>query len=250
MERAMKLHGSRWIAGGTTLLLAATLAACGADSKGDGETVLTGLVVVPETGCAGCDSSSRLVTVLALVEDGAPQTIKCVRTSERGVYDSADPDLCPEQSTTTFQAAADGNQTVIVIGEVGTASGPQSQAQIGGVLSAPIGLTKSKDFNGTTQIACVASVYLTAGNSDASAGCVVQPSCPSPTVGGVPCFQTVPPESIGDDVIENLEEASAFVSDQISYPSGVPGAVCAVLECTQAGAQAGTAECVQRETPR
>jgi len=245
----MKLHGSRWIAGGTALLLTAALAACGSSSGGGGETVLTGLVVVPDTGCAGCNSSSRLVTVLALVEDGAPQTIKCVSTSERGVYDSADPNLCPEQTQTSFQAAADGNQTVIVVGDVGTSSGPQSGAQIGGVLSAPIGLTKSKDFTGTTQIACVASVYLTAGNPDPSAGCVVQASCPGPTVGGVPCFPIAAPESIGDDQIENLESASAFVSDQITYPSGVPGAVCAVLECTQAGAVAATAECVQRELP-
>lgn len=245
----MKLHGSRWIAGGTALLLSAALAACGADSGGGGETVLTGIVVVPDTGCAGCNSSSRLVTVQALVEDGAPQTIKCVRTSERGVYDTSDPNICPEQTTTTFQAAADGNQAVIVVGDVGTSSGPQQGAQIGGVVSAPIGLTKSKDFTGTTQIACVASVYLTAGNPDPRPGCVVLPSCPSATVSGVPCFPIAAPETLTDDEIENLEAASAFVSDELSYPEDVPGAVCAVIECTQAGTQPGTAECVQRETP-
>lgn len=220
---------------------AASLAACGADSRSDGATVLTGLLVVPESGCAGCSNVSSFVRVQALVEDGAPQTIKCVRASVRGVYNTADPNICPDESTTTFQAAADGNQAVIVVADVETRTG----AQIGGVVSAPIGVTKSKDFNGTTQIACVASVFLTAGSENASAGCVVQPSCPGPTAQGVPCFPTVPPEALDDDAIENLESASAAVSGSILYPTGVPAAVCAVIECTQGGAQPAPPGCVQ-----
>jgi hypothetical protein len=218
--------------------LAAAMGACGADSGGGGETVLTGLVVIPASGCEGCRNGDSFVQVQALRENGAPETIKCVRTSPRGVYDTQDVNVCPEISTTTFEAAADGDQTVIVVADVEPASG----AEIGGVLAAPIGTTKSKDFNGTTQIACVASVYLTAGNTDPSAGCVVLPTCSGTNV---PCFQTVDPNLIRDDQIENLESASAFVSDEISYPQGVPGAVCAVIECTAAGTQPATAECVR-----
>lgn len=225
---------------------AAAIAACGSSSGGGGETVLTGIVVVPDTGCPGCSSDGSFVRVQALREDGDPETIKCVRTSARGVYDTADVNVCPELSTTTFEAAADGDQTVIVVADVGreTSGGIP---QIGGVLAAPIGTTKSKDFNGTTQIACVASVYLTAGNPDPSPGCVVLPSCSGPTVNGVPCFTTVDPNAIRDDQIENLESASAFVSDEISYPGGVDAAVCAVIVCTQAGAQPTTSDCVHGE---
>ena len=241
----MELRTRRRFAAALAALVAiasatALLASCGADSRSDGATVLTGLVVVPENGCEGCDSSSQFVRVQALAEDRPPETITCIRTSPRGVYDTADENLCPEESTATFEAAADGHQAVIVVADVEPGSG----AQIGGVVSAPVGATKSKDFNGTTQIACVASVYLTAGNEDRRAGCVVRASCPGPTVDGLPCFTTVAPEVLDDDAIENLEEASEEVSDSIAYPSGVPPAVCAVIECTASGSQAAAPGCV------
>jgi hypothetical protein len=242
MERTMEFHERRW-AQFVLAVAAMAVAACGSSSGGGGETVLTGILVVPETGCAGCSNDGSFVRVQALRENGDPETIKCVRASPRGVYDTADVNVCPELSTTSFEAAADGQQTVIVVADVGSER-EGGVPQIGGVLAAPIGTTKSKDFNGTTQIACVASVFLTLGNSDRSSGCVVQPTCPGSTVDGVPCFTTVDPNSIRDDQIENLESASAFVSDEITYPAGVPAAVCAVIVCTQAGAQPTTSDCV------
>jgi hypothetical protein len=225
--------------------LTAAIAACGSDSRSNGETVITGIIVVPEQGCPGCRGEDQLVRVQALVEGGDPATIKCVLTSPRGVYDTSQNVVpCPEPTSAQFEPAGDGDQTVIVVANVG-ATGEDDGPQIGGVLATPIGVTKSKDFNGTTQIACVASVFLTQGNRNPAPGCVVLPSCPGPTSDGVDCFEIVDPNSIRDDQIENLESASAFVSDQISYPGGVEPAVCAVLACTESGARATTAECVQ-----
>jgi hypothetical protein len=231
--------------------LLAVTAACGSDSHTSGETVLTGIVIVPEARlCPDCSSEGSLLRVQALVEGESPATIKCIRASPRGVYDTSENVVpCPEGTPASFEPASDGDQTVIVVADVGAPVDGQIP-QIGGVLAAPIGATKSKDFNGTTQIACVASVFLTAGNPDPAPGCVVLPSCPGPTANGVDCFEIVDPNSIRNDQIENLESASAFVSDEISYPGGVGPAVCAVLVCTQAGTQATTADCVTGQLDR
>jgi hypothetical protein len=242
MERAMKCRRALGVA--VVAALSAALAACGADSHTSGETVLTGIVVVPDTGCPGCSSDGSLVRVQALQKNGEPATIKCVRTSLRGVYDSADVDVCPQESTTTFQAAQDGQQTVIVVADVGAAIAELGPPQIGGVLAAPIGATKSKDFTGTTQIACVASVYLTMGNTDASQGCVVLPSCSGPTVGGVPCFQTLDPNAIRNDQIQNLVgERVRLGRDHLPRRRRAGGVRPSSTAPT--GAQPTTADCVE-----
>jgi hypothetical protein len=223
------------------LLLAAAVAACSGDGFQQTDTVYTGIVFVPPPSqCTGCSSDGATAQLLELGQNQAPRVVKCVRTNERGIYDTSDPNICPEQSDGQLPSG-DGPTTVIVVATVNARGG-----QIGGLISSPLQQASSADFNGTTHIACKAGVFLTAGTSGEGGdlGCSVRASCPP---GAANCFTTLAPNEIDDARINVLEDASQVLEDQVDYtlPEGVDRASCAVIVCTQAGTVAGTTACLE-----
>ncbi|MEW6273169.1 MAG: hypothetical protein AB1689_28150 [Thermodesulfobacteriota bacterium] len=224
------------------VVLAAAVGACSGDDFEPGETVYTGIIVVPpEQQCAGCRGSNVQAQLLELGQDQAPRIVKCVTTNERGIYDTSGPNTCPEMSDGTLPPG-DGQQTVIVVAIVNERGG-----QIGGLVSSRLGSVTSTDFNGTTHVACKAGVFLTAGTASfGDPGCVVQASCPSGLAG---CFPTLAPNDIDDARINTLEEAGEMVEAQVDFTEvdGVDRASCAVIVCTQAGAVPATQECLQQQ---
>ena len=223
-----------------TALLLVTAAACSGDGTSNTDTVYTGIVFVPPPSqCTGCSGSGATAQLLELGQNQAPRVVKCVRTNERGIYDTSDPNTCPEQSNGELPAG-DSDATVIVVATVNARGG-----QIGGLISARLQQATSADFNGTTHIACKAGVFLTAGTSgEGGLGCSVQASCPA---GAVNCFTTLPPDEIDDARINVLEEASQVLEAQVDYtlPDGVDKASCAVITCTQAGTVSASTACLE-----
>lgn len=223
-----------------TGLLLATAAACSGDGTQNTDTVYTGIVFVPPPSqCAGCSGAGATAQLLELGQNQAPRVVKCVRTNERGIYDTSDPNTCPEQSNGELPSG-DGNATVIVVATVNSQGG-----QIGGLISSRLQQAASADFNGTTHIACKAGVFLTAGTSgEGDLGCSVRATCPA---GAVNCFTTLTPDEIDDARINVLEEASQVLEGQVDYtlPEGVDEASCAVIVCTQAGTVSATSACLE-----
>jgi hypothetical protein len=224
------------------LLLAAGLAACSGDGTDPVDTVYTGIVFVPPPQqCVGCTGVGVEAQLLELTQNQAPRIVKCVRTNDRGIYDTSDPNICPEKSDGSLPAG-DGTQTVIVVATVN-----ERGAQIGGLISSPLQSVTSTDFNGTTHIACKGGVFLTTGTAPfGDPGCRVQASCPA---GLANCFTTVPANTLSQERIDNLEAASQVLERQVDFsePDGVDRASCAVIVCTQAGAVAGTSACLEAQ---
>lgn len=224
----------------STGLLLAAVAACSGDGVQNTDTVYTGIVFVPPPSqCTGCSAEGATAQLLELGQNQAPRVVKCVRTNERGIYDTSDPNTCPEQSNGELPSG-DANATVIVVATVNARGG-----QIGGLISSPLQQAASADFNGTTHIACKAGVFLTAGTGgEGGLGCTVQASCPP---GAVNCFTTLQPTEIDDARINVLEEASQVLEGQVDYtlPDGVDRASCAVIACTQAGTVAASTSCLE-----
>lgn len=224
----------------TALLLAAGFAACSGDGTSNTDTVYTGIVFVPPPSqCTGCSGSGATAQLLELGQNQEPRIVKCVRTNERGIYDTSDPNTCPEQSNGELPSG-DGNATVIVVATVNSRGG-----QIGGLISSRLQQAASADFNGTTHIACKAGVFLTAGTAgESNLGCTVQASCPP---GATNCFTTLPPNEIDDARINVLEGASQVLEGQVDYtlPDGVDKASCAVITCTQAGTVEASTSCLE-----
>ncbi len=131
-------------------------------------------------------------------------------TSENGAYDTGD-------LTEQLRLVDPGSDTksYVVVGVVSTNS------RIGGVISQRLGTEESKDFNGTTQIACVAAVVLT----NTSTECVV------------PEGQLTPPSLLDDRRIDNLEQAASVVSGQVNFETSpdVACAACSTIQCTNQG---------------
>jgi len=224
------------------MVLAAGLAACSGESFEPGETVYTGIIVVPpEQRCDGCTGVDVQAQLLELTQNQPPRIVKCVNTNERAIYDTSGPNTCPDISNGTLPPG-DGQQTVIVVAVVN-----ERGAQIGGLVSTRLGSVTSTDFNGTTHIACKAGVFLTTGTAPFNdPGCIVQASCPS---GLANCFPTVQANDLDDAHINTLEEAGEMLEAQVDFtePDGVDRASCAVIVCTQAGAVAATEACLQAQ---
>ena len=221
-------------------LLGGAVAACSGDGFQQTDTVYTGIVFVPPPSqCEGCSGAGATAQLLELGQNQEPRVVKCVRTNERGIYDTSDPNTCPEQSNGQLPSG-DGDATVIVVATVNARGG-----QIGGLISSRLEQAASADFNGTTHIACKAGVFLTAGTGTArDLGCTVQASSPP---GAANCFTALPPNDIDDAHINNLEAASQVLEPRVDFtlPDGVDKASCAVIVCTQAGAVAATTDCLE-----
>jgi hypothetical protein len=224
----------RWLLSGA---LIAGAAACSGDGFQASGTVVTGLIVLPSAqNCDDCQTQQVEVQVLGLVENGDSELLKTVTTNGSGVYNTGDisAELAEFQASQGIQA---DQQSFIIVAEVN-----DSGAEIGGIISARLGATGDKTFNPTTHIACQGAVYLTAGTTNAEAGCVVLPTCEP---GQPNCLQTVDANTLDDTYINNLEQAASYISADILFPEEVPSAACAVLLCTDGGAEPGSQECVR-----
>ena len=225
----------RWL---LSAALLAGAAACSGDGFQGGDTVVTGLIVLPSPqNCDNCQTQRVQVVVLGLVKNGDPQLLKTVTTNANGVYNTGDISAELEDFQASQGTSGDNQQSFIIVAEVN-----DSGAEIGGIVSARLGASGDKTFNPTTHIACLGSVFLTAGMTDGEAGCVVRPTC---AAGEQNCLQTVDANVLDDTYINNLEQAASYVSADVPFPDGVPSAACAVLLCTNGGAEPASQECVR-----
>lgn len=211
---------------------------CSGESFNGDRTIISGLIVLPSPqNCADCDNASAPTRLLALQQGAMQQEVTSVRTSARGVYSvTLESD---EQSQIASDSNGDGQQTFIIVTTLNDVG-----AQIGGVLSARLGASLSKDFNPTTHVACIASVLLTAGTASANdPGCVVRAACGVDD--GPGCRGALDPDVIDDGRIDVLEAASSYISADVTFPDNSSSAACAVIECTDAGAHTTTEECVR-----
>jgi len=217
-----RTHG---LFGQAALLVA--LAACGGDNGGSGTTTITGaLTLPPPAQCAGCSVAQVPIDLRALNQNAAPTQLASSLTDAQGNYDFANAD-----------AVLGGRSNVIVVASVAQGAG------LGGVEALALGNTNGKNFDVTTQVACQAAVYLTAGTQDAGdPGCVVRPVC-GPNDGSN-CQVTRNPSALDDATITRLERAAAFIAGEVVLNANVPRAACAVIDCTLGGLADATAECV------
>lgn len=207
------------------MALLVAIAACGGDDHAGGATTLRGALRLPPAAqCSGCSVAQRPIQLLALNRDAAPTPLVTSTTDAQGRYLFADAD-----------AALGGRRNVIVVASVSQAAG------LGGVEDLSRG-DNAKDFDVKTQVACQASVYLTAGTASAGdPGCVVRSVC----AGEENCLATSDPSRLDDAVIERLERAAKFVEGQVALENDVPRAACAVIDCTLGGLADATSECVR-----
>ncbi len=225
----------RWL---LSAALLAGAAACSGDGFQGGDTVVSGLLVLPSPqNCDNCQTQRVQVVVLGLVENGDPQLLETVTTNVNGVYNTGDISAELEEFQASQGISGEDQQSFIIVADVN-----DSGAQIGGIVAARLGATGDKTFNPTTHIACLGAVFLTAGMTDAEAGCVVRPTCAPEELN---CLQTVDANTLDDTYINNLEQAASYVSADVPFPDGVPSASCAVLLCTNGGAEPGSEECVR-----
>jgi hypothetical protein len=208
------------------LLLASLvgLASCGGNSSENGQTIVTGVVVLPNK-CVDCKPNSTAPNAaffLQFLQGDQKQTTISTPTSSAGVYDTGD--------ITGAVANVDPNNrpSFVIIAQA------TAQVQVGGIVpQLKVGSSLTKDFNSTTQIACVAAVLLTS----------VPNACP-----GQP-LPTLKEGDIDSGRTDILEHASSAIADQVRFPDQESCAACAVLSCTQNGAQYNdsTAGCVQSQ---
>jgi hypothetical protein len=208
-----------------TALLAA-MAACGGDNNGSsGTTTLSGaLSLPPPAQCIGCSVAQAPIQLLALKQNAAPTQLAASLTDAQGRYNFANAD-----------AVLGGQSNVIVVASVAQGAG------LGGVEALSLGSSNDKNFDVTTQVACQASVYMTAGTQTAGdPGCVVRPTCQ----GEPNCLPTRNPTTLDDATIARLENAAAFIAGEVVLNTDVPRAACAVIDCTLSGLADANAECV------
>jgi hypothetical protein len=176
---------------------------------------LTGsLILPPANQCAGCSVDTRSISVATLNKDAGPTPVTTTTTNSQGQFSVANPAL--------------QGRTAIVVASMSQA------AQMGGVEAVESG-NNVKNFNVTTQIACLASVILTRGDTAGSG-----------KVCNNPVFSTLDPSQLDDGRIANLEEASGFVQARVDLSNGsqVGAAACAVINCTNEGAQSTNQACM------
>lgn len=191
--------------------VAASLGSCSGDSHDSGSTSLRGLIVIPDQSqCPGCTNQNINVVVFGLPTD-LSNPVAQTTTNDKGIYDTGD----LTEQLRQFDPESD-QKSYIVVAVVST------NGRVGGVKSQPLGATASKDFNVTTQIACVASVLLTNDTTECTAD---------------PEGKVAPPSDLDDRRIDNLEQAASVVSDQVSLEiSGdVACAACSTIGCTEQG---------------
>ena len=207
----------------TALLVA--MAACGGDNNGSGTTTLSGALSLPPPGqCPGCATAQVPISLLALNQNAGPTELVRSLTDAQGRYDFGDAD-----------AVLGGQTNVIVVASVAQGAG------LGGVEALTLGSGNDKNCDVSTQVACQASVYLTAGTQAAGdPGCVVRPVCQSERN----CFATQAPTLLDQATITRLERAADFIAGQVVLQTDVPRAACAVIDCTLAGLADANAECV------
>jgi len=226
----MALRRNRQLAIAAALVVATASGGCSGESTDLGETTYTGIVFQPAVNCDGCDNVDAVVA-LQVLTDAGPETVKCVRTRESGVYDTGDEDIAAD----VFGCAgprvslADPGQTQTNIIQVALTE--DAGRSIGGIVRSEIGLSTSKDFNVPTQIACVASVRLT----------TTALLCPGRSV--------IAAGQIGELQISNLERAASSLSSVEVFPrESVEELACAIIECTDGGNES-CSQCIAEQGP-
>jgi hypothetical protein len=209
------------------VLLLGTMAACGGSDNNSGQTSLSGaLIQPPPAQCAGCAVGQAVISLLTLNKDAGPTQLVQSLTDAQGNY-----------SFPNVDATIAGRQNVIVVASVSQTAG------LGGVEDLSLGTTNDKDFDVTTQIACQASVYMTAGTQGAGdPGCVIRPQCAP--VDGSSCFATQDPTLITNEVIGRLERAAGFIAGGVNLSTDVPRAACAAINCTLDGLGDASQQCM------
>ena len=200
------------------LLLAGAAACGGSSSDTTGVTTYTGFVFVPPEGCSGCRAGNAEVTAAILCETG-PESLDLqttITTTDEGVYQI---EVHDDQLNCTDGSNAGASKTIIITPNVGTAT-------IGGAIHSAVGQASSKDFNGPTQVGCIAAARLSGTTGCGNAA--------------------IDPGLLTVERIENLEVAGEIAQDILDYTNGaeVNGAACAAISCTNDGAVAPTAECI------
>lgn len=209
----------------------AALPSCGGDGGGGGggATVMSGqLILPPDSQCPGCSTANRSLSVFALQENVNGTTtppIITITSDAQGNYD-----------TGAIDAQLGGQEHVVMVGSVGVGA-------LGGVEDLSPGDNNVKVFDLKTQIACVASVLVTAG-TPAGLNCSVVEGCNATPQ--APCFDTISPNLLDNARIANLENAANTLAPQVNLQnaSQVARAACQVINCTLAGAGAASAECL------
>lgn len=198
-------------------------------------TRLTGELTLPPAGqCENCSITIVDFGVIGLTQNGPPKVIRSLKTDSRGAFDTGDlTEALSDPTNGSVDTNGDGKRTLIVVANVNG-----SGAQVGGVDSIQTGVISAKDFNPTTQVACVAAVFLTAGTT---APCVVRATCaPSEPA----CLPTVDPDALDDTRIGRLEHAASFISAGLVLPDDVGRAACAAITCTNGGTTQASEQCV------
>jgi len=223
------------------LLIAALVVSCGGGGGGDDETSISGQIDLPPADqCANCRNNGVQVVIIGPLYNAPPAApVASVQTDAAGNFDSGDLTAALENYAGAPDTNGDGRRTLIAVATVNN----ESNAAIGGVLSVEEGDGSDKTFNVMTQVACVATVFLTAGTAGAGdPGCLVRPSCNDQPEG---CIATVDPDTIEQAQIDRIEAAAEFIDGDVRLPGDVPSAACAVIDCTAGGTRAATEECVE-----
>jgi len=195
-----------------------------------------GTIGLPATAnCTGCGNSVVDFGVIGLVKDGPRIQVATGKTNSQGQFDTGDLNaIFSNPSNGSLDTNGDGKRTLIVVATVNSTT----SASIGGVQSVTTGTLTTRNFSATTQVACLAAVYLTAG---VTSPCLVKATCgPS----DVDCVQTVDPDALDSTRIGRLEQAAAFISADVVFPADNPRSSCAVIKCTNAGTTSATSQCV------
>lgn len=215
-----------WLLAGAILMASALAVSPGCGDDDGGATRFVGAILLPPAEqCGGCNNANVPVGFSALRKDAPPEPIAQVATDAQGNY--ATGDLEPQLGA---------RRAVIVVANVAPGTG------IGGVESASRD-TNDKDFDVGTQVACVASVFLTQGTSGAGdPGCAVRSACgPGDPF---PCFDTIDPSLVDNERIEFLERAADVIEGRVTLPGDQNRAACAAINCTFGGSGPASAECM------
>jgi hypothetical protein len=225
--------------------IVATAAGCGGSGSGkSGEpegTALQGRIMLPAAAqCTGCRNNNVDLAVFGLFHNDAPGApLATVETDAQGNFETEDLTAALASYAASPDADGDGNRTLIVLATVNADTG----AAIGGAISVPAGETAAKDYDATTHVACLATIYLARGTAGAGdPGCVVRADCNDEPAG---CVVTLDPDAVDADRIDTLEAAAAFIAGDVTFPADVARAACAVIDCTNGGAARATRACVE-----
>jgi hypothetical protein len=204
------------------------------------QTRLKGQITLPLSNqCTDCSVKLVDFGVIGLVQNAPPQVIGSGTTDSQGGFDTGDLSAAlSNPANGSVDTNGDGKRTVIVVATVNS-----NGANIGGVDSIPTGAVSTKNFNTTTQVACVAAVFLTSGTTDP---CVVKATC---TADEPACLPTVDPDALDATRIGRLEQAASLISASVVLPDDVAQAACAAITCTQGGTMEASAQCVTAYFP-